>query len=46
MAPQGVIVGGWEYVIAAYAVTAGFLAAYAVTLVIRSKRLQRTSSRD
>ena len=46
MAPQGVIVGGWEYVIAAYAVTVGFLGVYAVTLVIRSRRLQRRTSRE
>jgi hypothetical protein len=34
-APTGVIAGGWEYVWAAYAVTAVILLGYAVSLIAR-----------
>jgi hypothetical protein len=34
-APTGVIVGGWEYVWAAYAVTAVILLGYAASLIAR-----------
>lgn len=39
--PQGVIVGGWSYVIAAYAVVAIGLALYAVSLFQRLRSARR-----
>ena len=36
-APEGVIAGGWSFVIAGYVVTAVVLAAYTVSLWIRGK---------
>lgn len=38
--PEGVIIGGWGYVIAAYSITAAGLIAYAVSLVSRARRLK------
>lgn len=35
MAPEGVIIGGWSYVIAAYSITAVVLVGYA--LLVRSR---------
>lgn len=35
---DGVIVGGWEYVYAAYGVTWAVLALYAATLFLRGRR--------
>jgi CcmD family protein len=40
MQPEGVIIGGWNYVIAAYAVTAVVLAAYAWSVRSRLSKLQ------
>ena len=37
MAPEGVIVGGWNYVIAAYAITATGLIGYAWSLISRRR---------
>lgn len=34
--PEGVIVGGWSYVIAAYGITATVLVLYVVSLLKRS----------
>jgi CcmD family protein len=39
--PQGVIVGGWSYVIAAYAVVAIGLAIYAISLFQRLRSARR-----
>lgn len=39
-APQGVIVGGWSYVIAAYSVTAVGLGLYMWSLGTRLRRLR------
>jgi hypothetical protein len=36
--PEGVIIGGWNYVIAAYSLTAVGLAAYAWSLAHRARR--------
>ncbi len=46
MAPQGVIVGGWSYVIATYALSAVVLSAYAGTLLLRLRRTRHDPSRD
>jgi hypothetical protein len=35
--PEGIIAGGWAYVIAAYSITALGLAAYIWSLVLRSR---------
>jgi heme exporter protein D len=35
---SGVIVGGWEYVYAAYALTALILIGYAVSVVVRHRQ--------
>lgn len=35
---EGVIIGGWNYVIAAYVVFAGVLIVYASTLALRYRR--------
>jgi hypothetical protein len=46
--PQGVIVGGWSYVIGAYAVVAIGLTLYAVSLFqrLRSARLKLEATGD
>ena len=36
--PDGVIVGGWSYVVAAYSITAAGLIAYAWSLVHRRRK--------
>ncbi len=43
--PDGVIGGGWSYVIAAYSVTVAVLAIYVWSLSRRSRRAER-SQRD
>ena len=43
MQPEGVILGGWNYVIAAYAVTAAVLLLYAWSLRSRLARIERRS---
>ena len=43
MQPEGVIIDGWSFVVAAYCVTAAVLAGYAWSLV---SRLNRAESRD
>lgn len=40
-APSGVIVGGWEYVVAAYAVTALVLLGYAASVLLRYRTERR-----
>jgi hypothetical protein len=40
-APSGVIVGGWEYVWAAYSVTAVILLGYAASLILRYRAERR-----
>ncbi len=35
MRPTGVIVGGWEYIIAAYIITSVVLIGYATSLILR-----------
>lgn len=42
--PQGVIAGGWKYVIAAYSITFGALILYTWSLVLRERR-ERTGQR-
>ena len=37
MQPEGVIIGGWNYVIAAFSITAGGLIFYAWSLISRGK---------
>ena len=39
MAPEGVIVGGWSYVIAAYVLVGVVLVAYAAHLIARTRSL-------
>lgn len=39
------IIGGWEYVIGAYALTWFVLAGYAVSLITRHRRLERRERR-
>jgi hypothetical protein len=41
----GVIQGGWEFVIAAYAVSAGALLAYGASLFLRWRAEERRSRR-
>jgi hypothetical protein len=41
MQPEGVIIGGWNFVVAAYAVTAVVLTAYAWSVRSRLAKLQR-----
>jgi CcmD family protein len=40
-APQGVIVGGWNFVVAAYAITATGLVLYAWSLIRRTRQQRR-----
>lgn len=42
---SGVVQGGWEFVIAAYTVTAVVLAAYGASIFFRSRAEQRRSER-
>ena len=44
-APSGVIEGGWEYVWAAYAMTAVILLGYAVSLIARYRAERRKAAR-
>jgi hypothetical protein len=39
--PSGVIVGGWEYVWAAYGLTAAILGGYALSVVLRWRAERR-----
>lgn len=41
--PEGVILGGWSYVIAAYAIVGLGLSAYAVSLIVRNRRVRAQS---
>ena len=43
MAPEGVIIGGWNFVVAAYAITAVVLAAYAWSLRSRLTKLRASA---
>jgi heme exporter protein CcmD len=45
-APSGVIAGGWEYVWAAYALTAVILLGYAASLVARYRAERRKAERE
>jgi heme exporter protein CcmD len=45
-APSGVIAGGWEYVWAAYAVTAVILLGYAASLIARYRAEKRRADRE
>jgi heme exporter protein CcmD len=45
-APAGVIEGGWEYVWAAYAITAVILLGYAASLTARYRAEQRRAARQ
>jgi len=42
---SGVIQGGWEYVIAAYAVTAAVLAAYGASIFLRGRAERQRAPR-
>jgi len=41
---EGVIAGGWNYVIAAYSVTSAGLAVYAWSLIARRRSIDRDES--
>jgi len=43
---KGVVVGGWEYVWAAYAITAAVLIGYTVSLVARWRSEQTRAGRQ
>jgi hypothetical protein len=45
-APSGVIAGGWEYVVAAYAITAVILLGYAASLIARYRAEHRRAARQ
>ena len=45
-APSGVIAGGWEYVVAAYAITAVILLGYAASLIARYRAERRRAARQ
>jgi heme exporter protein CcmD len=45
-APSGVIEGGWEYVIAAYGITAAILLGYAASLIARYRAERRRAARQ
>jgi hypothetical protein len=45
MQPEGVIIGGWNFVVAAYLVTAVVLAAYAWSVHSRLAKLQSRTRR-
>ena len=41
---EGVITGGWNYVVAAYSITSLGLALYALSLIARSRSIDRNES--
>ncbi len=43
--PQGVVPGGWSYVIAAYSITAGVLLVYTLSLFSRLKKASKEDSK-
>lgn len=43
---EGVIVGGWNYVIAAYSITTAGLALYAWSLIARSRANEKDESQS
>jgi len=45
-APSGVIVGGWEYVWAAYTATAVILIGYAVSVIARYRAEKKRAARE
>ena len=44
--PEGVIVGGWGYVIAAYSITAAGLLVYTWSLISRLRKLERDQENE
>jgi len=46
MVPEGVIVGGWSFVIAAYAVVCTGLVLYAIHLIARLRSVRRQIVRE
>ena len=42
--PEGVVVGGWGFVIAAYTITAAGLVIYTLTLIARKRRMERKNN--
>lgn len=40
VSPDGVVTGGWDYVVAAYAISAAVFIFYAVTVVVRLRRAE------
>lgn len=45
-APEGVIVGGWSYAIAAYSITASGLIIYTWSLISRLKKAHNPESQE
>jgi hypothetical protein len=43
---QGVVTGGWGYVIAAYTITAGVLLVYGVTLITRLREARSRTAEE
>ena len=43
---QGIVAGGWNYVIAAYGITAAVLVLYGVTLITRLREARSRSSEE
>ena len=46
MQPSGVVTGGWEFVIAAYSVTAAMLIGYAVSIHLRYRAERERARRE
>ncbi len=44
--PEGVIQGGWEYVIAAYSFTATVLSLYALSVVLRLRTARHNDDQE
>jgi len=42
----GIIIGGWEYVIAAYAITFTVLGGYTATLLARTRKSKRGQDQE
>lgn len=43
---EGIVVGGWKFVWAAYGLTAAMLLGYAVSLAVRLRSSRRTHERN
>ena len=44
--PEGVVIGGWQFIIPAYLITTVVLAAYVWSIFARGRRIERNEGND